>query len=293
MNIRKLPTGPWCPEFPERNILQVRMHDDGDDFSTIVTDRRVGIQTSLDLLEDPVILWIDEEHIYCRANWANWFPVSISNPEHFRLLSRVRQCTLHQMRLASQDALECQVRVFHVDALPDKLFAPKERDSGDGEYDMFGEQLRKAAIQRLTSEIDCSGLDDLMGFQYMELPDVPTLDLIAVSERKTVLFAVHPPETDPGFATGIDFEPEEDDPQFEPIFFTKTIQRLVRQRDALLKFDGDSDVVLAVYDYPFMLERIRRVWQEELDEEGIELVNEMDFDSFLHKQFSAGEDDEP
>ena len=250
-------------------------------------------QVSSQLFENPVIFWIDEEHVYCRANWANWFQVSISNPEHFHQLRRIRQCILYQ-RLVAQDALEWQVRVCHVEALPDKLFALEEQDSDDGEYGMFGERLRKAAIRRLASEIDCVGVDDvLMGFQYTELPDVPTLDLIASSDRKAVLFAVHPPETDPGFATGVDFEPEEDDPRFDPIFFNETIQRLVRQREALLKFDGDTEVVLAVYDYPFMLKRIKNIWQEELDAAGIELTWEMDFDSFLRKQFGEGDAGEP
>lgn len=291
MSFQKLQLEPWRPEFPERTPQPVRMHyDDDDEFSTLVTDRRVGIQTTQDSLENPIVFWIDEEHVYCRANWANWFPVSISDPDHFRQLGRTRQCTLHQVRLAAHDSQECQVRVCHVAALPDKLFAPEEQDSDDSEYDKFGERLRKAAIRRLASEIDCVGVDDvLMGFQYTELPDVPTLDLIASSDRKAVLFAVHPPETDPGFATGVDFEPEEDDPRFDPIFFNETIQRLVRQREALLKFDGDTEVVLAVYDYPFMLKRIKNIWQEELDAAGIALTWEMDFDSFLRKQF-GGED---
>lgn len=291
MSIRKHKKESWLPDFPECATQPVHMHED-DESSTIVTDRRISIQVNCDFIENPAIFWIDEDHVYCRANWAHWFSVSISAPEHFRLLSRVRQCTLHQMRLEAQESQECQVRVYHVNTLPDKLFSPGDRELNGEEKSLCGEQLRQVTIQQLKMEIEEFGLNELMGFDHIELPGVPPLDFIVASGRKNVLFAVHPPETDPGFETGWAYEPEEDDPRFDPISFRETIQRLVRQRKALQKFDGDVEVVLAVYDYPFMLERIRRFWQKELEAEGIELIEELGFGAFLRKQFGE-EDGEP
>lgn len=284
--------GPWIPRFPKSKIRPVRLHEDGEAF-TIVADRRIGIRIDDGTIEKPAVFWIDEEHVYCRVNWAHWFPVRVSEPGHFRMLKRSRQCTLRQLQSDAQDPRECQARVYRVAALPDNLFAPKGQEPDGGPDGLDGERMRNTTIRYLLNEIDEAGLDELMGVDHMELPGVPQLDLVVTSEGKNVLFAVYPPEMDSGSETAWDCEPEEDDSLYENIPFQKTVQRLVQQRKALRKFDRDAEVVLAIYDYPPVLERLRRFWQAELDAQGIELVSEMDFVSFLRKQFPAGEDDEP
>lgn len=283
---------PWMPRFPKRDIRAVHLHKDEDeDFSTLLADHRVGIQIGPSTVEDPAVFWIDEEHVYCRANWANWHSVRLSDPEHFRLLRRSRLCTLHQVRLETQDSREFQAPVHRVAYLPPKLFAPAALEPDGGEEGLCGEELRTATIKRLADEIENADRIGPIVFKFMELPGVPTMDLVASSDSKTVLFAVHPPETDPGFETGPDYDPEEDDFLFEPISFHETIRRLVQQRTALQEYFDEADVVIAVYDYPFMLERIRRSWQKELDEEGIALVDEKGFEAFLREQFPE-EDEE-
>lgn len=276
--------GPWIPRFPRSDIRPVRMHGVGEAF-TVTSDRRIGVRIDGCAPEDPAVFWIDETHVYCRANWGNWFPVRVSEPGHFRMIKRSRLCDLHQMQIETQDSREYQARVFHVEALPGKLFAPAGPDGEEDGEGMYGERLREATIQRLADEIDAFGPVDPMSFKHMEMPGVPALDLVASSDEKNVLFAVHPPETDPGFETGVDFEPGEDDSLYDPVAFPETIQRLLRQRKPLKECFDDAEVVLAVYDYPFMLERIRRNWGTEIDAEGIELVCESDFKAFLHKHF--------
>ena len=281
---------PWMPRFPKRDIRTVHLHKD-DDFSTLMADHRVGIQIGPAAVENPAVFWIDEEHVYCRANWANWYSVRLSDPEHFRLLRRSRLCTLHQVRLETQDSREFQAPVHRVAYLPPKLFAPAALEPDGGEEGLCGEELRTATIKRLADEIENADRIGPIVFKFMELPGVPTMDLVASSDSKNVLFAVHPPETDPGFETGPDYDPEEDDFLFEPISFHETIRRLVQQRTAMREYFDEADVVIAVYDYPFMLERIRRSWQKELDEEGIALVDEKGFEAFLREQFPE-EDEE-
>ena len=282
---------PWMPRFPKRDIRTVRLHKN-DEFSTLVADHRVGIQIGPEDVENPAVFWIDEEHVYCRPNWASWHPVRISAPEHFRLLRQSRLCTLHQVRIETQDSQEFLAPVHRVATLPPMLFAPAALETDGGGEDLYGERLRDATIKRLAEEIDNADRIDAMTFKFMELPGVPTLDLVASSDKKNVLFAVHPPETDPGFETGPDYEPEEDDFLFEPTSFNETIRRLVLQRTALREFFEETDVVLAVYDYPFMLERIRRSWQKELERDGIELVDEKGFEAFLRQQFPEKEEEE-
>jgi hypothetical protein len=116
-------------------------------------------------------------------------------------------------------------------------------------------------------------------------PGAAKVALVTLRNVFAALCKVHPPETDPGFETGVDFEPGEDDSLYDPVAFPETIQRLLRQRKPLKECFDDAEVVLAVYDYPFMLERIRRNWGTEIDAEGIELVCESDFKAFLHKHF--------
>lgn len=142
---------PWCPayEFADREV-SIRFSK----VSTFISDRQVGLEVCAETLERPACFWVDADHVYLRANWREWFPVSTCNPAHISLLMSVRYCRV--MSLCGGEMKDVLATVHHVESLPrlfkEELEMPPCLQSNPGpanqdEFDLVSKAAEETSLQ--------------------------------------------------------------------------------------------------------------------------------------------------
>ena len=267
----------WHPDYPDRKDRRVKM-DDGD-LQTSISDRRPVISLTGEEMDSPACFWIDRDHIYLRLDWDRWYPVEPSNPQHAAALCSSYYCRI--VLSTGNGFKEMIAPVFHVAELTSELFKPSDGASVPSES--FVERKQKA-IAMLADAIPDDV--DAMPFRRVLLDGV-LVDFVVSSDDKGILFSVFPEdETLVAVPRG-----EENDSPDEGKVSVKCLDDLLRQRDVLEKMQPGAEVVLAVVAGTTTLESMAEIWTDELDRNGIELVDYSGYEPFLRFHFPPQEDD--
>lgn len=129
----------WQPTFAEWSENAVTLHV--EHLQTCNASRGeygvAFIGSRADTQGGAALFWIDEESLYLRLDWANWYPICTDDAANCRELTRRKTALLY---FQGDSGLVVEgIKVHHLDALPD---------------DLFVEELPAAAKENQTEE-DC------------------------------------------------------------------------------------------------------------------------------------------
>lgn len=108
----------WEPKYPQANDCLIELR--GEELSTYVNDRKVGVYIQDEPLEEPACFFIDRERIFFRINWKLWVKVSSSNSDEVELLINSPVCQIYYT--VKNNSKYLTAPVYHIKALPKELF---------------------------------------------------------------------------------------------------------------------------------------------------------------------------
>lgn len=271
----------WRPAYPVPMDEKVLLSD--IELETCESDQSPAVSVVGVELDDPAFFWIDREHVYLRANWGQWYPVSQSSPGHIAAL-----CGARCFRIAHTNdnvARELTAPVFHVRELPCEVFgssdekvSPKRTDAS-----MKKDRAIRMLADRIPSDVDA------MAFKYVNLGGV-VVDLVVSSEDSAVIFAVYPDDED--YAALPCGEGETSLNQENHTISKALIDKLVDWLEHLHELEPEAELHAAIIASGNTLKSMRAVWKDKLDETGIALVNYSGFEDFQRAHLPSSDSDE-
>lgn len=291
----------WVPDYPKAMDKKVSLLNIG--LETYLSDKRPGVTIINSPIESPACFWIDKNHLYLRANWEQWFTISLDSPDHVAAICAAHYC--HITYSLNNEISNDTAPVYRITELPGELFAEtvvEEDVTDDG--DDAKEEVSSATQREVSDYEKCQKrVTEIIKVDYPELTIFKDTEIdgdhvaLAVADESTVVVLLDILPEDRDFT----FIPDTGENLHNPMNSWETnvialdfISKLQRIRTHLKNEpDAEVEVIIGLVANKTTLDELQFFFADELEDSNLKLFTYAELSDELGKLFpqEEGEDE--
>jgi hypothetical protein len=129
----------WYPTFERTQEEAIELLDTRCNVSIVSNTIQIDVEKADEdnPPKDSACLWIDEEHVYLRRNWAEWHTVDTSSLTCIRKLMQYKRCIMAYVK--DKKVEQQSIPIYQISEFPEMLFEEKRTPAAIHEKDIMDE----------------------------------------------------------------------------------------------------------------------------------------------------------